>query len=363
MRTRLRAFAFPLLFFLGVIVASILAALRWGAVYDIPAGILVAALIAFLILYPLSMHWSRKEASSKMVQGIFITLSWIAGALYLLFLTTFLEWLLTRLVPSLGSRTPWTLPVVTLILFLVSWWRARTFRVTRTTIPLEGVKRRVRLVQVSDLHLGVILKRPFVERLAEAVKRERPDVVAITGDVFDGTGTPSADTLRPLALSRVPVLAVLGNHDGYYGYGKSARLLRQAGITVLRGTTLTRRGVRFGGLDSPLHATGGDGIQGLDRLETPDVLLYQIPSSPEKAEKRGVKIFLAGHTHAGQLFPFSLFVRLFFRYIRGWHRLGGMRLHVSPGTGSWGPMLRLGAAPEITVMDLVPSRRQGPKPF
>ncbi|MFP4523894.1 MAG: metallophosphoesterase [Candidatus Woesearchaeota archaeon] len=354
---RLKAYAFPLLFFLGVTAASLLAALRWSGVYHVSFWTLFISLILFLVLYPVTMHFSRTETHASWTRIPFILFSYVAGALYFFFLAALVEWLLAQPFPVLGTFTAWTLPAATAILFLLSLIRARTFRVKRLTLPLEGLKKPVRLVHLSDLHLGAILKKPFMTLVARKVREQSPDLIVVTGDVFDGTGNPSEKDLEPLMGLRKPVLACLGNHDGYLGYDKSAALMEEAGVTVLRNNTVTRKGVRIGGLDAPLTATLQTPIPGLENLEKPDVLLYHMPSQPGQAERKGVKLFLAGHTHAGQLFPFWIVVRLVFRYVHGPHRIGSMLLNVSAGTGSWGPPLRLGTAPEIAVITLQPSSR------
>lgn len=354
---RLKAYAFPLLFFLGVTAASLLASLRWSDVYRVDFFTLFIALILFLILYPVTMHVSRNGRDATWARIPFILFSHVAGALYLFFLATLIEWLLAQPLTSLEAYTAWTLPLATALLLAFAWLRARTFKVKRITLPLKGLKGPVRLVHLSDLHLGAILKKPFMMRVARKVEEQRPDIVAVTGDVFDGTGHPTEKDLGPLASIKAPLLASLGNHDGYYGYDKSEAILRKAGVTVLRGKTIMKKGVRIGGLDAPLTATRNTVIPGLARLKRPDVLLYHMPSSPEQAEKKGVRLFLAGHTHAGQLFPFWIVVRLVFRYVHGPHTIGRMLLNVSSGTGSWGPPLRLGTAPEIAVITLEPSSR------
>ena len=355
--SRLKAYAFPLLFFLGVTAASLLAALRWSGVYRVSFWTLFIALILFLVFYPVTMHFSRTETHASWTRIPFILFSYVAGALYLFFLATFFEWLFAQPFPSLERHTAWTLPAATAILFLLSFIRARTFRVKQLNLPLEGLKRPVRIVHLSDLHLGAILKKPFMTRVAAKLQGLDPDIIAVTGDVFDGTGNPSEKDLEPLTSLKKPVLACLGNHDGYYGYDTSAALMEKAGITVLRNKTLKRKGVRIGGLDAPLTGTRQTLIPGLENLEKPDVLLYHMPSQPGQAERKGVKLFLAGHTHAGQLFPFWLVVRLVFRYVHGPHHIGRMLLNVSAGTGSWGPPLRLGTAPEMAVITLQPSSR------
>ncbi|MBW2983023.1 metallophosphoesterase [Candidatus Woesearchaeota archaeon] len=354
---RLKAYAFPLLFFLGVTAASLLASLRWSGVYHVSFWTLFITLILFLVLYPVTMHVSRDGRDVAWARIPFILFSYVAGALYLFFLATLVEWLFAQPFPSLERHTAWILPAATTLLFLLALVRARTFRVKRLTLPLDGLKKPVRLVHLSDLHLGAILKKPFMTRVAAKLQGLEPDIIAVTGDVFDGTGNPSEKDLEPLASLKKPVLACLGNHDGYYGYDKSASLLERAGVTVLRNNTVKKKGVRIGGLDAPLIATRHTAIRGLSKLKKPDVLLYHMPSQPGQAERKGVKLFLAGHTHAGQLFPFWIVVRLVFRYVHGPHHIGRMLLNVSAGTGSWGPPLRLGTAPEMTVITLEPSSR------
>ena len=222
------------------------------------------------------------------------------------------------------------------------------------------------IAQISDLHVGFTIGSRDVRRVVEQTNALRPDLVAITGDLVDGTvpelGAAVAELTRLRA--RHGVFFVTGNHEYYSGVGPWLVELRRLGIRVLQNERVTvgDAGATFdlAGLDDwheASEAVGGYGAL-LDRTlagrdpERSLVLLQHQPRGVEEAVRAGVELQLSGHTHGGQIFPFNLLVKAFYPYLRGLyrHRAAGDaqgQIFVSRGTGYWGPPLRLAAPPEI----------------
>jgi predicted MPP superfamily phosphohydrolase len=235
----------------------------------------------------------------------------------------------------------------------------------------------LRIVQISDLHVGPHTPKRFLARIARAVTEAAPDLLVITGDQVDDYAEDVASFAAAFSGLRAPlgVFAVAGNHDVYAGWTHVHRGMIEMGIRVLvnESVPLSYGGVPFwlGGTGDP---AGLGGPLGPDRSVAPDVprTLSSIPAGaftivmahnpalwPSLAD-RGVHLTLSGHTHYGQLsiprIGWSL-ASLFLEHAMDWHARGGSLLYINPGTNYWGLPLRLGALPEVTVITLARAER------
>ncbi len=249
-------------------------------------------------------------------------------------------------------------------------WRAFQPPLLReVAVRLPGLPKSLdgfRMVQMSDLHVGDVLGRRFLEELVRRCNALRPDLVAVTGDLVDGTVQhlgPAVSALRGLT-SRAGTFFVTGNHEYYSGDVAWARALTDMGVQVLR-----NRHVTLGDAGGRLDVVGVDdygqkdvpGRQGydLDKAlagrdpERPAVLLAHQPRGVEEALVGGLGLQLSGHTHGGQLFPITLLVDATWRYSAGLYPVGAGHVYVSRGTGFWGPPMRIGSPPEITSITLL----------
>jgi uncharacterized protein len=221
----------------------------------------------------------------------------------------------------------------------------------------------LRLAQISDLHIGPLLQKEWVEGVVERVRSLRPDLVAITGDLVDGTVEELREHVAPLSrLSEAPrgVYFTTGNHEYYSGVDDWLRYLPKLGIRPLANERLeVAPGLDLAGIHDPTgrgrYAPDLAGaLEGRDAAK-PVVLLAHQPRQFREAARHGVSLTLSGHTHGGQIWPFSWLVALVQPYIAGLHRLGDSQLYVSRGTGFWGPPMRVFAPAEITLLRLFPA--------
>ncbi|WP_082175780.1 metallophosphoesterase [Archangium gephyra] len=242
-------------------------------------------------------------------------------------------------------------------------------RVERVTVPVKGLGAGLsgmKVVQISDIHIGPTLDRHFMQRVVEQVNALQPDVVAVTGDLVDGSVTRLRDEVAPLAGLRAPlgVYYVTGNHEYYHGGAAWSAEVARLGLTVLNnahrvvergGARLTVAGVTDleGGRMDPSQACRPDVALAGAPAGVPRLLLAHQPRAAVLARELGVDLQLSGHTHGGQLFPFMLFVKLQQPVIQGLATIAGVRVYTHRGTGYWGPPLRLGPAPEIAELTLV----------
>lgn len=219
-----------------------------------------------------------------------------------------------------------------------------------------------RIVQISDVHIGPLLDRRFAAAVAAQVNALAPDLVAVTGDLVDGSVARIGEEVEPFGAIRAKhgVYFVTGNHDYYSGASGWVERMRTLGWHALRNERVRIAGAfDLAGVDdrhgSLVEPEGGEDVpralEGRDPA-SPVVLLAHDPATFHRASKAGVDLQLSGHTHGGQIWPFRWIVRLTVPWVAGLHRVGESRIYVSRGTGFWGPPMRLRAPAEITEIIL-----------
>ena len=240
--------------------------------------------------------------------------------------------------------------------------RIEVVRVRIVTDRLPASVPSLRIAQITDLHLGLIHRNDKAREVAAIVAREHPDLFVSTGDLVDGQldgVSELAEILRGIPAPRGK-FAVLGNHEYYAGIDRAIAFTRKSGFTVLRDESVTvDDAVRIAGVDDPAGArfgrTGGTEEAAILGNPADGRFTLLLKHRPQLDPAAGGKfdLQLSGHTHHGQIFPFRLLTRLFFPLLAGDHPVpGGGILHVSRGTGTWGPPMRFLAPPEITVFDI-----------
>jgi uncharacterized protein len=222
------------------------------------------------------------------------------------------------------------------------------------------------IVQLTDLHVGATIGRAFIEDIVRRTNALRPDIVAITGDLVDGSVEGLWNSVAPLGdlQARYGVYFVTGNHEYFSGVRPWMEALGRLRIRVL-GNERVAIGQGADGFDlagvhdygaarlDPEHRSDvAEALKGRDPAREVVLLAHQ-PKNIKEAARLGVGLQLSGHTHGGQLWPFSFFVRLAQPYVIGLHRHEETQIYVSPGTGYWGPPMRLGTRAEITHITLL----------
>ena len=238
---------------------------------------------------------------------------------------------------------------------------ARLIRAKRIKVEIPNIppswRGRVAAV-VSDVHLGHVNGHGFMRRIIRRLDRLRPDIVFITGDLFDGTKVNARHLATPWKqLSPAfGTYFVTGNHEEFADPTQYLNALSSAGVRVLTNEAVTIDGVdilgvRYGDSVKPERLRPILQRVRLDRGR-PSILLAHAPHQLAVAESEGITLQLSGHTHAGQVFPFTWIVRrVFGRYAYGLNRFGRLAVYTSSGAGTWGPPMRVGARPEIALIE------------
>lgn len=246
------------------------------------------------------------------------------------------------------------------------YFEARDIRTETLVIKTSKIPREVgslKIVQISDIHLGLIVREKRLKRILREVTKANPDILVSTGDLVDG----QMDGLKGLAElfnkinPKYGKFAVTGNHEFYAGIDNSLDFTERAGFKVIRGEGLTVSGlINIAGVDDPAgknynlfkDVSEKKLLSGLPR-EKFTLLLKHRPA----IDKNSTGLFdlqLSGHTHKGQIFPFSLITRLYYTVHTGSSKLtDNSLLYVSRGSGTWGPPIRFLSPPEVTVIELV----------
>ena len=225
------------------------------------------------------------------------------------------------------------------------------------------------IAQISDVHVGPTIKRGFVEGIVRRVNELKADMIAVTGDLVDGSVQQLSAHTAPLAglTARHGAYFVTGNHEYYSGERAWTEEIRRLGLRVLKnehvvlqhdGASLILAGVT----DYSAHhfdpAQGSDpaaALHGAPMDAGAKVLLAHQPSSAMAAANAGFDVQISGHTHGGQFWPWNLFIHFFQPFSSGLHRLKNLWIYVNRGTGYWGPPNRFGVPSEITRIRLVPA--------
>jgi uncharacterized protein len=364
-------------------------AVRWFEISHpaLRAGmmILFVLLAASFIMAFFLLRWDENAWSigfykaSAVWYALFIKLSLAAVA----------AWLMYGLLSAFGATAVGFRTLGAVCVAAALGWAAYGFWcafhpvVTHVKLVLEDLPESWRgstIVQLSDVHLGRFHTPRAMERLAARVNALSPDLVVITGDLFDGMIDGMPEFVPPLSrlTARRGVFFVTGNHEVYAGQRRCLDIVKQAGIRVLHNEVLDLDGVALMGIAYP-GVADESAIRGLEGAEPdgpgrrPLILLFHTPSdirrpaAPEGrratywrpdtsfalARRLGVSLQLSGHTHGGQFFPFGLMTNWIYNgYDYGLHRDGGFSIYVSSGVGTWGPPMRTGARGEIAVFTL-----------
>ncbi|MGW7077113.1 metallophosphoesterase [Streptomyces sp. NPDC054866] len=235
-------------------------------------------------------------------------------------------------------------------------------RVKRVTVPLAKLPRGAhgfRIAVVSDIHLGPILGRGFTQRVVDTINGTQPDLIAVVGDLVDGSVEDLGPAAEPLAQLRARhgTYFVTGNHEYFSGAEQWVDHVRELGLRPLENARTELPGFDLAGVDDVAGEREGHGPDFAKALGDRDrsrasVLLAHQPVVIHDAVKHGVDLQLSGHTHGGQLWPGNFIADLANPTLAGLERYGDTQLYVTRGAGAWGPPVRVGAPSDVTVVEL-----------
>ncbi|QYF93354.1 metallophosphoesterase [Massilia sp. PAMC28688] len=352
----------------------LLPALGVGPV-GLAAGVILLAVLALLVPAGLLGSRLRRHRGSDQLAWMGLVAMGFFSSLLVLTVLRDAGLLIATLLGARGAAidfaTAAAVPLLALAVTLVGYVNARRVaRVVEVEVPIAGLPLALQgymIAQISDIHVGPTIKRGYLNAIVTRVNGLKPDAVAITGDLVDGSVQRLRLHTEPLARLDAPdgTFFVTGNHEYYSGAHAWIAELRRLGVTVLLnehvvcerdGEALMIAGVTdfTAHMFDPSHRSDPRAAAaGVRRPVSARILLAHQPRTAPAAADAGFDLQLSGHTHGGQFFPWNLFVPLQQPFTAGLNRLSQLWVYTSRGTGYWGPPKRFGAPSEITCVRLV----------
>ena len=354
--------------------------LKRGFELGLSANLLLALLMVVMVAAPIVVGALERNSQGALVRGLaYISFMWM-GLLFIFITSSFffdiyklLHFTARNLTGNLFTNLTlsprgYTLVSLFLSLSIVVYGyfdalNIRTEHVTIETAKLPANIEKVRIAQISDVHLGLIVGKLRLGRMLDRVKEARPDMLVSTGDLVDGHMDEPASLAAMFRNipTRYGKFAITGNHEFYAGLKDALAFTEKAGFVILREEGQTIQGlINIAGVDDPArgpyrrkHAASEKAL--LEKM--PQTLYTILLKHQPVVSKDAMGLFdlqLSGHTHQGQIFPFNYMTRLVYRLSSGLTKLGNpTRVYVSRGTGTWGPPIRFLAPPEVTIIDIV----------
>jgi len=353
--------------------------LKRGFALELPANLILSIFMVLMVVAPILVRISERHGYESLARGLaYVGFTWM-GLLFVFISTSFffdiyklfhfLAKVLTQRPLTDFTLSPRSFCILAMFIsFAVGVYgyfealHIRTEHVTVKTSKIPENIGRFRVVQISDVHLGLIVGKSRLQRILRKVRDARPDILVSTGDLVDGQ-MDELETLTDM-FQDIPTpygkFAITGNHEFYAGLDRALAFTEKAGFTLLRGEGQTVSNfLNVAGVDDPARKRYTPDFEPsekelLGNMPKGKFTLFLKHQPIISSESPGMfDLQLSGHTHKGQIFPFNMVTRLFYRMHTGLSAVNGNALlYVSRGSGTWGPPIRFLAPPEVTVIDI-----------
>ena len=301
-------------------------------------------------------------------RNLYFASALIFGLLGYIFLTLVFGFIVLGLIKLLGYNLNYRyfgifILSLGIIITTYSFWNSYQIKIKKISIPIPNLSNYwidKKVVQISDIHLGQIRRLDFLENIVTKVDEINPEIIFITGDLFDGSDGDLSiyiDSLNKLNAPR-GVYFITGNHEQYLGIDKALGILNKTKIKVLNDEAVLINGLQIIGLSYKNNDTGKEIQKSILESKNytkgvPTILLDHVPFGVYDAANSGVNLMLSGHTHKGQIFPFNYITNLIYNgFDYGLHKIDNFYIYTSSGIGTWGPPLRSGSSPEIVEINI-----------
>lgn len=331
-------------------------------------AVLFILIVFFLSFgFPISrflLHWRQ----NLFTRDYYIFSNFWLGALAILLLAALLIWLIIKILKFKEPRSQ--VIILSSVAFVLAiscsvygLWNAFNPRIKQMEIKIADLPPEWRgktIVQLSDIHLGLVHRADFMQKIVEKTNAIHPDLIVITGDLFNGMDGDLESFLTPLNRLDAPrgIFFVTGNHELFLGLKKVFSLLAKTRIKILNDQCVNIDGLQLVGLGYSSFAGETDIqkiIQSMPNFKKglPSILLYHTPTNIQQAKDSGINLQLSGHTHKGQFFLFELLEWLIYKkYYYGLHQEGNFSIYTTSGLGTIGPPMRINSHSEIVVIRL-----------
>lgn len=342
---------------------------RWFLFQPAEKLALVLAIMVIILGF-IGMSVIARGIESAFVKYIYIAFAVLAGVYVFVFFSAILGWAVIGLSKLAGISLSYKVLGMAMAALAILYsgynvWNAGNIQIKNINVQIKNLPPQWKgktIAQLSDVHLGNILGPNFLRKVIQMTDAQNPDIVAITGDLFDGMDGDLSALIEPLneIKAKNGIYFITGNHELYVGLDKVLKVLDQTKIQYIDNEIVHNDGLQIIGI-----AYGQDfQTQDIKKIitshndyvpEMPSILLYHIPlpSQIKAAKELGIGLQLSGHTHLGQLFPFKFITDIVYKgYDYGIKKEGNFTEYTSSGVGTWGPPMRSGNKPEIVIVHL-----------
>ncbi len=314
----------------------------------------IVFILSCAVAFILVMYFSH-TFDNVIIRVTFIVMMVYLGFLWMTFCLLLLHNIVNLFVIVPKGFMRYFLIVTIAALMFYSIINGRALSIKTVEIKSKKIINDVQIVLLSDIHLGMINRKSYLNDIVEKTIRLNPDIVFLTGDLF--SEYIEKDMLTPFQKIKVPFYFVNGNHEFIMNIEWSQKMLEYLPVKTLRGNSFSHDNLQISGIDDITIQKDKklDEILSELRIDTSkfNILLSHQPFDISKLDEYSIDLMLSGHTHGGQIFPFSLLTKIFYTNVVGLYKSEkGSCLYVSPGTGTWGPPMRLGTSNEITLIKL-----------
>lgn len=323
--------------------------------------------IAFAVMVVLSLiSVMAFPPSTSSLLGFLYTLGgWLfMGHIYLTFSLLLLD-VLRLFVPVPDRPGAATAIGIAVILVIYAAFMAIPFQVNKIDVPISGLSKDVTIMHISDAHIGHHRGSGYLEKIVDETNRHEPDIVLLNGDLVDSNVALEQGELTPLALLKAPAYFTTGNHESYVDTELALDIIESQGVRILHNEMVETHGIQLIGLDYmnadentfDMHAVNKLTIkEELPKIQIdknkPVIVMHHSPVGLEYVKEKGAAFMVSGHTHAGQIFPGTVFNPFIFPINKGLHKKGATQFFVSQGAGTYGMRMRLGTSNEIDLITL-----------
>ncbi|MEM4266718.1 MAG: metallophosphoesterase [Candidatus Nanoarchaeia archaeon] len=329
---------------------------RIGTMLSIKKNILFYVVMALLALsFPAASMIERIHATAASRLFYMAAGAWL-GALFLAF-SALLVYEVVNLLVKLDKRAAAiTILIVVLALVIYGVINFTTIKVREVEIQMPNLPEELTVVQLADMHIGTVHEWEYMGKIVEITNKANPDMVLITGDLYDGSRKIDERIVEHLNNIKAKTFFTTGNHEIFQGVDEVMKVLNKTKIQPLRNEMVEYKGVQIIGIDNPTRELSqkNDIISTIKIDKTkPSILMFHPPTGLEQASQAGINLQLSGHTHHGQIMPFTLISKLVYKRNKGLFKYNDTYLYVTEGAGTWGPPMRVGTRNEVTVIKLV----------
>lgn len=361
---------FFILFFSTFLLANYLFYLAIISFFDIKNNLLRKSVGALIILFATSFVFSFviiRTSSIEMARWFYIVSSLWGGfminffiATIVLFLISFLtRWKKVNINKLILATTLFSLAIIVSIGGIIN---ALNPKVKETEVYISNLPQQwegKKVAHLSDVHVGPVNRKMFLEKIINKVNKSNADIVLLTGDFFDGDekGIDFVPEVLNQLNAPLGVYFANGNHENYNHKLNFQKILTEGGVNILDDKVIEIDGLNIMGVSYRGQDEGGllEMINYLNKgkNDKPTILLYHTPDKVREISKLGIDLQLSGHTHAGQMFPMNIITNIIYKgFNHGLYQIKDYNLYISSGVGTWGPIMRTGNRPEISIIRL-----------